>query len=295
MKYVYLFLALFACLMIGCEKSIDIRPEAQIPLLVVDGNIENGKAPLIILSKSIDFFSNLSTDILAKSLVTNAVITLSDGTKTSTLKGYSKSLGGGYSIVYYTNDSTNPAAAIIGQLGKTYSITIKYEGKKYESITHIPVIKRTCDSVWWKQAPFTDDTTKVVLMARFTDAAGYGNYIRYYTKINSDSYLPGFNSVFDDQVIDGSTYDFQVDQGVDRNNVPVQKDYGYFKRGDTISLKLSNIDKASFDFWRTLEFSYQSVGNPFSSPTKVMSNVSNGALGAFCGYGSQVRTVIVPK
>lgn len=281
--------------MFGCEKSIDIRPEAQIPLLVVDGNIENGKAPLIILSKSIDFFSNLSTDILAKSLVTNAVITLSDGTKTSTLKGYSKSLGGGYSIVYYTNDSTNPAAAIIGQLGKTYSITITYEGKKYESITHIPVIKRTCDSVWWKQAPFTDDTTKVVLMARFTDAAGYGNYIRYYTKINSDSYLPGFNSVFDDQVIDGSTYDFQVDQGVDRNNVPVQKDYGYFKRGDTISLKLSNIDKASFDFWRTLEFSYQSVGNPFSSPTKVMSNVSNGALGAFCGYGSQVRTVIVPK
>ena len=295
MKYVYLFLALFACSIISCEKSIDIQPEAQTPLLVVDGNIENGKAPLIILSKSIDFFSNLSTDILAKSLVNNAVITLTDGIKTSTLKGYSKSLGGGYSIVYYTNDSTNPAAAIIGQLGKTYSITIEYEGKKYESITHIPEIKRTCDSVWWKQAPFSDDTSKVVLMARFTDPAGYGNYIRYYTKVNSDSYLPGFNSVFDDQVIDGSTYDFQVDQGVDRNNVPDQKEYGYFKRGDTISLKLSNIDKASFDFWRTLEFSYQSVGNPFSSPTKVMSNVSNGALGGFCGYGSQVRTVIVPK
>ena len=53
--------------------------------------------------------------------------------------------------------------------------------------------------------------------------------------------------------------------------------------------------QGSFDFWRTLEFSYQSTGNPFSTPTKVMSNVSNGALGAFCGYSVQLRTLIVPK
>jgi hypothetical protein len=44
-----------------------------------------------------------------------------------------------------------------------------------------------------------------------------------------------------------------------------------------------------------MEFSYASVGNPFSTPTKVMSNISNGALGYFGGYASQYRTLIIPQ
>jgi hypothetical protein len=58
---------------------------------------------------------------------------------------------------------------------------------------------------------------------------------------------------------------------------------------------LSNIDKTTFDFWRTMEYSYQSVGNPFSTPTKVMGNISGNALGYFGGYATQYRTLIVPK
>ncbi len=288
-------LFILAFILFSCEKTINIQPVSQQPLLVVDGTIENGKDPIVILSKSLDYFSNLNSSAVFNSLVKNATVKLSDGTKTITLKQYSQTFGGGYSFVYYASDSSNPASAIKGQFGKNYTLQIDYEGQKYVAITSIPVVKRTCDSIWWKQAPFADDTSKVVLMGRFTDPKGFGNYIRYFTRKNNDNFLPGINSVFDDQVIDGSTYDFQVDQGVDRNNIPDQSEYGYFKRGDTISLKLSNIDKASFDFWRTLEFSYQSVGNPFSTPTKVISNVSNGALGAFCGYGSQVRTIVVPK
>ncbi|MGB8193468.1 MAG: DUF4249 family protein, partial [Chitinophagaceae bacterium] len=53
-------------------------------------------------------------------------------------------------------------------------------------------------------------------------------------------------------------------------------------------------DKATFDFWRTMEFSYASIGNPFSSPTKVLGNVK-GALGYFGGYAVQYKTIIIPK
>ena len=56
-----------------------------------------------------------------------------------------------------------------------------------------------------------------------------------------------------------------------------------------------NITKSTFDFWNTFEFSYQSVGNPFSSPTKVLSNITNGALGYFGGYAAQFKTIIIPK
>ena len=72
----------------------------------------------------------------------------------------------------------------------------------------------------------------------------------------------------------------QVDQGINRNDPPKFEDYGFFNRGDTITVKYCNIDKPTYDFWRTLEYSYQSIGNPFSSPTSVLGNVK-GALAHF--------------
>jgi hypothetical protein len=44
-----------------------------------------------------------------------------------------------------------------------------------------------------------------------------------------------------------------------------------------------------------MEFGYQSIGNTFSSPTKVIGNISNGALGAFCGYAAFYKTIIIRK
>jgi hypothetical protein len=43
-----------------------------------------------------------------------------------------------------------------------------------------------------------------------------------------------------------------------------------------------------------MEFSYASLGDPFSSPTKVLSNIKGDALGYFGGYASQYRTIIIP-
>ena len=68
-----------------------------------------------------------------------------------------------------------------------------------------------------------------------------------------------------------------------------------FHRGDSIIFKFCDIDKATFDFWRTWEYAYQSNGNPFSSPVEVTGNISNGALGAFCGYAAEYSPIKYPK
>jgi hypothetical protein len=128
-------------------------------------------------------------------------------------------------------------------------------------------------------------------MGRTKDPVGLGNYIRYFTKKNDGPFLPGENSVFDDAVIDGTTYTVQVEPGIDRNN-PIKADSNFFKKGDVVTVKLCNIDKASYTFWSTWEFAYQSIGNPFSQPNKVIGNVSNGALGAFCGYAAWYKTIV---
>ncbi len=288
----YIILACFAVLLFSCEKNIDFNLKTSEPVLVVDAQIENGQAPTVVLSKSLDYFGAINPQILANSFIHNAEVTMSNGTNTHLLKEYSVPAGNGFTLYYYSNDSLNLPSSFVGEFGKQYSLTIKSEGKTYTSVTNIPMLTKIFDSLWTKKPPANVDTSKRVLMTRAIDPPGLGNYIRYFTKKNSERFLPGYNSVFNDDVVDGTTYQGQVDQGVDRNLPFPTGDDRFFSRGDTISFKLSNINKATYNFWNTWEFNQQGIGNPFSQPGKVLGNISNGALGAFCGYASMVGTVI---
>jgi hypothetical protein len=280
------------CLM-GCEKKVDFKLHDQPDKLVVEGIIENNQPPVVILSKSVGYFSKISADILNNSFVHGAEVFISNGTLTHKLKEYSRSMGNNVSLYYYSIDSSNLSTAFVGQLNHQYTLRIVSEGKEYTATTTIPGLTKKVDSVWWKKPPVTSDSTKVIVMVRVTDPPGFGDYIRYYTKTNREPFYPPMNSTFDDYFIDGTTYELQVDKGVDRN-LSVDFDENFFRRGDTVGLKLSSIDKATFDFWRTMEFSYSSVGDPFSSPTKVLGNIKGDALGYFGGYASQYRTIIIP-
>jgi Domain of unknown function (DUF4249) len=290
MKKWIVFIGLTA--LYSCEKDIDFDLKYAEPVLVVDAQIENGQAPTVALNRSLSFFSAVSIEILANSFVHNAEVTMSNGTLTHQLKEYTVPLGNGYSIYYYGIDSSNLATAFIGEFNKQYNLTIKVDGQVYTAKTTIPALTKIFDSLWTKNPPPNVDTSKRLLMTRVIDPPGLGNYVRYFTKKNSERFLPGFNSVFPDEVVDGTTYSGQVDPGVDRNLPQPTGDERFFARGDTITFKLSNIDKATFTFWNTWEFNQQSIGNPFSQPGKVIGNISNGALGAFCGYASKVETVI---
>lgn len=279
--------------MIGCEKKVNFQLHDQPDKLVVEATIENGEPPVVILSKSVGYFSKISADLLSQSFVHGADVFISNGTLNHKLREYSRSFGNGVTFYFYSIDSTNLSTSFVGELKHQYSLRIVSEGKEYTASTTIPNITKRIDSVWWKQAPSTKDTTKVIVMVRATDPPGYGDYIRYYTKTNREPFYPPMNSTFDDYFIDGTTYELQVDKGMDRN-LDVNFDENFFRRGDTVALKLSNIDKGTFDFWRTMEYSYSSVGDPFSTPTKVLSNIKGDALGYFGGYASQYRTIIIP-
>jgi hypothetical protein len=286
---------IFPWVLSSCEKSISFTPDNAAPLLVVDASIQNGSPPFVTLSKSLNYFSKISSEELLNSFVHDAVITISNGTKTHKLREYKEELGGGFSVFRYTTDTADLATAFNGEFGKTYTMTIDVEGKQYTASTTIPMLAKTLDTLWAKPAPDNPDTNKVVLMTRTTDPPGFGNYIRYFTKTNDDPFFPGLNSIADDQVIDGKTYEIQVDRGVDRNAEIDFEEYAFFLKGDRVTVKLCNIDKATFDFFRTLEFSYSSIGNPFSSPTKVLGNISGGALGYFGGYAVQLIGIQIPQ
>jgi hypothetical protein len=278
----------------GCEKDIDIELKEEEPKLVVEATIENGQPPLVVLTSSLNYFDKISPQLLTGSFVHGADVFVSNGTLTHKLKEYTVPLGFGYTLSYYSIDSSNLSTAFVGELNKAYSLKIVSTGKEYTATTTIPNITKRIDSIWYKQGPPQLDTNKVIVIVKATDPPGFGDYIRYYTKRNNEQFFPGFNSVFDDLFIDGTTYELQVQAGIDRNTTVSEDDF-FFNKGDTVTFKLSNIDKATFEFWKTMEFSYQSVGNPFSTPIKVTSNISGHALGYFGGYASQYRTLIIRR
>jgi len=293
MKYLFCLIAL-SFILISCEKGVTFDLDEPAPKLVVEATIETNQPPLVILSKSQDFFAQITPDILAASFVRNAEVYVSNGVFTHKLKEYAVPLSNGYTFYFYSIDSSNLGTAFIGQTNTQYSLRIVAEGKEYAATTKIPAITRKIDSMFSKPAPGNNDPNKAVVMVRATDQPGFGDYIRYFTKRNSEGFYPAFTSVFDDQIIDGTTYEVEVERGVDRTQ-DLPDDYTLFEKGDTVTLKLCQIDKATFDFWRTMEFSYANIGNPFGSPTKVLSNISNGALGYFGGYAPQFRTIIIPR
>lgn len=285
---------LISLVLISCEKNINFKLNNAPDVLVIDASIENGRAPMVILTNSFSFFSSINAALLSNSFVHGAVVTMSNGTFTHQLKEYTYHIAPGIDVFSYGIDSNKLSTAFVGTFNTSYTLNVLYNDKNYAATTTIPPLAKKIDSIFWKPAPLATDTNNVVLMIKTTDPPGLGNYIRYFTKRNSKPFLPGERSVFDDQIIDGTTYQVQITPGIDRNNIVVS-DSNYFKRGDTLTVKLCNIDKATFTFWSTWEFAFQSIGNPFAQPNKVIGNISNGALGDFYGYAADYKSLIVPK
>jgi hypothetical protein len=288
-----LFLILVTLIFSACEKDISVNLPNQEPQLVVEGRFEDGNYPVVILTHSLNYFAAIDQATLLNSFVHNAVVTVSDGSKTMKLIEQSIDTGG-MKLFAYVPDLTQPANNFIGKVSGTYTLRINADNKAYESVTTIPSRGLKLDSIWWALVKLDNDSAKARLWAQVTDSPTFGNYGRYFTGRNNEPFLPGLTSVLDDKLVNGTTFEIPVDAGVNKNERLDLTTYAFFDLGDTVTLKFCNIDKATWDFWRTVDYAYNSNGNPFSSPTKILGNIP-GALGYWGGYAVTYKTIIISK
>ncbi|MCS6990892.1 MAG: DUF4249 domain-containing protein [Chitinophagales bacterium] len=278
------YLLIAAGLLASCTRELDIELPSSATQLVVEGRIETGSPPVVLLSRSSSFYDDFILDSAANYFVSGAHIVVSDGTDSVILAEVFIDTAG-VSIPVYVG------FGFLGQEGKTYQLRIKVEGKVLRAVTSIPKAL-PLDSLWWETMPESD--TLVRLLCRFTDPPEPENYVRYFTKRNAEPFMPGFNSVFEDDLVNGQSFDFPLDRGVDRNNPETFEHYGLFYRGDTITVKWCAIDAAHFEFWRTLEFELGGQGSPFAAPVIIKSNIEGG-LGIWGGYAPSYHQLIVPR
>lgn len=279
----------------ACEKDVNIDLKDGDPTLVVEGYIENNLPPYVFLTKSVGYFSKIDLTTLQNSFVHGATVKVSDGTTTVTLKEYSIDTGtNGNKFSFYSIDTTGPL--FLGVINKSYKLTIVYEGKTYEATTKIPN-PTPLDSVLssYPGPPF--DTSKNPLARQvkvyFKDPDTLGNCVRYFTRRNNEPYYAGLNSVYNDDLINGKPFNTIFPLGENRSTQMPFDSLGLAYVGDTVTFKWSAIDKAVYDFWSTYEYSLGTLGNPFSTPVSVKSNISNNALGVWAGYGSTYTTIIM--
>jgi len=284
MKKLFPFLlpALFA---VSCEKEIDVvLPDVE-QKIVVDGGITVGEPAAVTLTWSAGYFDPIDSASLLSYVITNATVTVTDGTTTDTL--------------HITLDPDLPipivyrGANVLGQIGRTYVLTVVADGKTVTSTTTIPN-PVPLDSVWFK--PEIPGDSLGFAWAHLTDPAGYGNGYRWYTmRLHEDpTFMAPFGSTFDDNFIEGESFDFAYNRPVDPGSTaPEDNDNrrGYFITGDTIAVKFCAIGQAEANFFRTYEIEVSNNGNPFASPGVIESNVEGG-LGIFCGYSPSYDTII---
>jgi len=294
----------------GCEKDITLDLPITENKVVVEGHIEPGVPPYVILTKNLPYFTKTDVNALENLFIHGAVITVNNGTEDFPLIEYCSdsvpdsllALGAlylGVTVEDLTNynfciyavpvDTVTPINILLGDIGKSYNLTIESEGKTYTATTTIP-IPVLLDSTWYTEFTTVDSISE--LWARFKEPAGLGDYYRVFTqRLNKDDFfIPNLSSVFNDQYIDGTTYDIQIRRG----EMPNQKegDVGYYKKGDTVAIKWCTIDKAHYEFWNTALQEIDNVGNPLATSTLVATNIDGGGLGIWGGYGAVYDTVI---
>lgn len=275
-------LLVFACLLlpIGCTDDSE-RMEADASNLIVEGWIEDGGFPVVILSRSLPVSTDYQDiDSLSDYIVRWAKVTISDGNDSVVLTGkYDK----GYFPPYIYTTSR-----IRGEAGKTYNLTVEYRDMRATAKTTVPAIPDNCS---FRVERCIDSDTLFQIRSLFKDNPIEKNFYQFFTRVgtNTKQYQASYLGSIDDEVLKGETV-----MTVYRGHQLRDKDYTpYFLTDDTVSVKFSQVDDVSFRIWDSYTKMQSLSSNMFlSTSSDIVSNIIGG-YGYWCGYGTITAYIVI--
>ena len=284
----------------SCEDDVTLQFPEYESKIVVEGSIEQGDVARVILTRSSGFFEEINYDkkievdfngtiievpeILYKTLVLDALVTVSDGSEIDTLTmSVNPNI---FPYIYYVGSK------ITGVPGMNYSLNINSEGTIVQGVTTIPN-PVAIDSLWFEFYNDTEDTLGYIY-GQFDDPADEVNFYRVLTKSEGrdSSWVHPFNSVGHDRNINGEEDNTIVIYHGDNKLENVEdRNRWYFKLGEKVTVKFCTIDKKTYDFWYSYQQN-QTGGNPFAEPVPLSSNVTGG-IGVWGGYAISEMDFVV--
>jgi len=301
-KLLYLFPLLIV--FFSCTKEVKIDLPGYKDNLVIDGSIETGQPPFVLLSSTNNIYSPTNLDAYLEGFISGATVIVSDGTISDTLTeictdelpaGTEEIAAAFFGIPVEQLIELHLCAyistSIIGEVGKTYSLKVIYEGKTYTSTTAIYQPK-ALDSLYWK--PQGTSTEYGFSWAKLSDAGSTIDSYKWETKYISDNvFNKPFNPFFNDDFFNSLTFEFAYDNPMSYDDESFSENFrGYYRQGDTVVIKFSKIGQKEYDFFEKKYNQIYSAGNPFATPTNIPTNILGGAFGVWVGYSPSFDTLI---
>jgi len=301
-------IAILGFLLVSCEKDIDIDiPESE-PQIVIEGSIENGRPPIVLVSKTRGFFEPTTPADIANSYIADATVFVNNLELTAVcaadipeelLSEFAELIG-----IPPEDLDDLPLCGyigfdILGDFNTSYDLRVEVDDQVLTARTHIPnpVVPDSSYFKLWANSPQYG-----YVFTRFVDPDTLNNAYRVFTKRigpnNNDNpidevYYAPLGSTFLDEFFNGTSIEVGFQRGQPFNSsrpVDIGDEDGYFELGDRFVFKFCSISEPSYQFYRTFEQQLGTNGSPFAAPNNVITNIEGG-LGIWAGSACVYDTI----
>jgi len=273
------YILLLALAAAACDNSY--LESENLEQLVVEGWIENGHAPVVLVSSTLP----VSSDPRPLSEVTEHILRYAEVyiDHNGSREYLTARLTDRYTIQNYFTSPT-----LRGEVGGTYHLHVKWQNFEASAVCTIPE-PVAIDSTWYEKE-LTD--TSYVVKIRFRNDPAKKRYYQSFRRTGGPE--NNFESVSLTS-LDGSISGTEITEKFMKplSDESYIKDL-YFHPSDTIAIKLATVEYPIYEFWASYANYYNSEGTILTAPTNLKGNVT-GAIGYWAGYGIDINEVIIQK
>jgi len=248
--------------------------------LVVEGWIEEGESPVVIVTHAVD--------------MTQDVVTF-DGVvekwcRVSVFDGKERYLLTGKADKNYTPSYIFTSSKLRGKSGHTYRLLVETENDTVYAESTIPAATMI-EKLEVVRVENTDSLYSIRAMLGNVDRSGY---YKFFTRIVSEEgrFYPSFLGTFrgEDYMEDSG---FSITRGI--HAAYSGEDFShYYKKGDRVVVKICSMERDIYDFWQTYDNNVSLSGNLFFTFAANCPHTVKGAFGYWAAYGMSQRAVRIP-
>lgn len=254
----------------SCEKVIDVDLNTANPLPVFEAYIENDSFCYVKATWTSSYYDNSTSPA-----ITNATMTISDQTGTT-------------EALTHEGQGIYKGSSMVGVMGNTYTLSIDIKGAVFTAESKMPPL-----------TPIDSCTTQN--RGNFFGGGGqpgppiYWVFVNYTDPIDIVNYY-AIRTTYYDSIETKYTTDYGIADDDLSNGISTRSftTFKSFEQGDTVTVELASIDRATHLYFKTLQDAIAGAGFASAAPANPTTNFSEGALGYFGAWSKEQKIFIVP-
>ena len=324
----YFIIFILSLVLISCREEITLDLASTNEKLVVEGYIEPGFPPYLILSNNQGYFDPLDSTTFSSFFVSEADVVVYKMDKNDKIDSLNLNVDEDIFLILGIPVFTNlqEINTNFSEEGYKYNLEILWNDKTITSSTTIPN-SNGFESIFIKDTILESEKPwRCEIGTNLTDPDTIGNNylirskrVQHFINKDTNDTIPNFINEPDpsfllvdcapDVLINGSSFESFLPRPRPEGGFPdglyntsrykkynINEDIidSILVEEDIVMVKFCQVDEASMRFWRGVVRNSTSGGNPFAEPANLTSNI-DGGLGVWTGYGTKYYKIPIIK